>query len=52
MQPSGDFLKTLNDQTSLGPEYFAVAADFQPRDAGLKALTAGTIANEVLDRII
>jgi hypothetical protein len=51
MHPTGDFLKALNHGEPTGAEYYAVAADYEPTDSGLKALLAGTVADVVLDRV-
>ncbi|WP_447739595.1 esterase/lipase family protein [Pseudomonas laurentiana] len=51
MRPDGEFLRTLNNGSPQGTEYYALAANFEPRDNGLKVLISGTIANTVLDRI-
>jgi hypothetical protein len=51
MRPAGAFLKTLNHGEPAGAEYYAVAADFEPTDSGLKALLAGTVADAVIDRV-
>ena len=51
MHPTGDFLKTLNHGEPTGADYYAVAADYEPTDSGLKALLAGTVADAVLDRV-
>lgn len=51
MHPTGDFLKALNHGEPTGAEYYAIAADYEPTDSGLKALLAGTVADAVLDRV-
>ena len=51
MRPGGEFLNQLNTGSEDGNEYFAVAADFEPVDDGLKALVAGSIADTVVDRV-
>lgn len=51
MQPDGAFLHALNQGAPAGVEYYAIAADFEPVDQGLKALVAGSVADAVLDRV-
>ena len=51
MRPGGDFLKKINDGAPSGSGYYAVAADFEPVEEGLKALVSGKIADVVLDRV-
>jgi hypothetical protein len=46
MNPNGEFLKTLNaGAPEPGVEYYAVAADYQPDDEGLKALLLDGLAD-------
>jgi hypothetical protein len=48
MNPEGDFLRTLNAGTPQpGVEYFAVAADYEPDDDGLRALLLDGVADRV-----
>lgn len=49
MLPSGPFLAALNAGGSAG-EYFAIAANFEPTDKGLRLLVTGG-ANAVVDQI-
>jgi hypothetical protein len=51
MNPDGDFLKTLNQGSPKGADYYAIAADYVPSDAGIKLLVAGTLADAVVDRV-
>ena len=65
MQPGGKFLSRLNAGAAAsgatgtsaavssgnGAQYFAIGADYQPKNDGLKALLRGTVANAVLDRV-
>ncbi len=51
MQPGGTFLSHLNAGRAAPEAYFAIGADYEPADEGLKALVAGTIADAVVDRI-
>jgi hypothetical protein len=48
MRPEGEFLSTLNQGRPDGIEYFGISANFEPPNAGLKALVRGT-ADAVLD---
>ncbi len=62
MQPGGKFLSMLNAgiatnggngsaTVAAGAQYFAIGADYEPANDGLKALLRGTVANAVLDRV-
>jgi hypothetical protein len=51
MRPGGSFLATLNGGHEDGSGYHAIAADFEPTDAGLKALLTGKVADAVMDRV-
>jgi hypothetical protein len=51
MQPEGEFLKKLNQGAPVGSGYYAIAADYEPTSAGLRALVAGSVADGVLDRV-
>jgi hypothetical protein len=51
MRPEGRFLQTLNQGMPPGGGYYAVAADYEPVDDGLKSLVAGKVADVVLDRV-
>jgi len=50
MDPNGDFLKALNAPGRRNDGFLAIAANYQPQDAGLKSLVSGT-ANALVDRI-
>jgi hypothetical protein len=47
MQPDGEFLQRLNGVNAGPAEYYAIAADYEPVDPGLKML----VADAVLDRV-
>jgi hypothetical protein len=51
MRPDGQFLNTLNAGRAAGVEYFAVAADYEPQEKGLKALVSGSVKDAVVDRV-
>ncbi|MGV8991223.1 MAG: esterase/lipase family protein [Thiobacillus sp.] len=51
MRPDGSFMNTLNAGQEGGASYYAIAADFEPVDQGLKALLTGKVADAVLDRV-
>ena len=59
MQPGGKFLSRLNSGAAgngavtdaNGAEYFAIGADYEPKNDGLKALLRGKVADAVLDRV-
>ena len=51
MRPDGQFLKELNVGQPAGVEYYGIAADYEPRADGLKALVAGKVADTVIDRV-
>jgi hypothetical protein len=40
MRPRGEFLAQLNSGTRVNTEYFALAANYEPSNAGLKALVS------------
>jgi pimeloyl-ACP methyl ester carboxylesterase len=50
MNPNGAFLRRLNAPGTQSPEYFAIAANYEPTDPGLKALVSGGI-DGIADRI-
>ena len=50
MHPEGTFLAGLNRASASGAEYFAIAANYQATDRGLRALVTGTVDN-VLDQV-
>ena len=50
MDPAGAFIGKLNGGAPQGVEYYAIAADYQPTDQGLRILLTGT-ADAVLDRV-
>jgi hypothetical protein len=41
MRPNGDFLSRLNQGDVVAAEYFALAAEYEPTNPGLKSLVAG-----------
>lgn len=51
MRPDGTFLNTLNAGQEAGTGYYAIAADFEPVDNGLKALLTGKVTDAVMDRV-
>lgn len=51
MRPDGRFLAALNVGKPTGVEYYGIAADYEPRADGLKALVAGKVADTVIDRV-
>jgi hypothetical protein len=51
MKPGGEFLSTLNQGAPKGADYYAIAADYVPSDAGIKLLLAGTLADAIVDRV-
>lgn len=51
MRPGGVFLNALNASQEDGRNYYAVAADYEPVDEGLKALLTGSVKDAVMDRI-
>jgi hypothetical protein len=51
MRPGGAFLNQLNAGQEDGVGYYAVGADYEPVDEGLKALLTGKIADTVMDRV-
>jgi hypothetical protein len=52
MRPDGAFLGSLNHGGAPAEGYFAIGADYEPTDQGLKALVTGsTLADAVLDRV-
>jgi pimeloyl-ACP methyl ester carboxylesterase len=50
MNPEGSFIPRLNIQVNPPPDYFAIAADYEPTDAGLRGLVWGA-ADIALDTI-
>ena len=50
MDPRGKFLKALNTKAAVSDTVYGIAADYEPTDAGLKALVTGA-ADAVVDRI-
>lgn len=50
MDPDGEFLKRLNRPGRRHDGFLAIAADYEPRDAGLKSLV-GRAADSVVDRV-
>lgn len=50
MNPKGQFLGKLNQGGVAGADYFAVAANYEPNDPGLRALVSGAI-DGVVDRV-
>lgn len=50
MHPSGKFLSTLNGPGGQPAEYFAIAANYEPTDRGLRALVSGT-ADGIADQV-
>jgi pimeloyl-ACP methyl ester carboxylesterase len=50
MDPHGKFLKSLNTKADVSDTVYGIAADYEPTDAGLRALITGT-ADAVMDRI-
>jgi len=50
MNPNGPFLKALNVATAHQTEYFAIAANYEPKDPGLRAMVASGV-NAAVDRI-
>lgn len=51
MRPDGDFLRTLNQGSPPGGGYYAIAADYEPEDQGLRALLTGSVRDAVMDRV-
>ena len=51
MDPRGQFLRGLNITAAVADKAYAIAADYEPTDAGLQALVMGTVADAVIDRI-
>lgn len=51
MRPDGEFLRKLNQGAPAGEGYYAVAADYEPTDEGIRALLTGKLADAVLDRV-
>lgn len=51
MRPDGTFLKALNGGSEDGSNYYAVAADYEPVDQGLRALLTGSVSDAVMDRV-
>jgi hypothetical protein len=50
MHPQGAFLAALNRDGASAAEYFAIAANYQATDRGLRSLVTGTVDN-VLDQV-
>lgn len=50
MNPNGTFLHELNQGAPAGVDYYAIAADYEPTDQGLRILLTGA-ADAVLDRV-
>ena len=50
MNPTGKFLSTLNGAGGQPGEYFAIAANYEPTDRGLRALVSGA-ADGVADQV-
>jgi len=50
MNEKGPFLKELNKRGRRNAEYYAVAANYEPQDPGLRALVTGSI-DLVVDRV-
>jgi pimeloyl-ACP methyl ester carboxylesterase len=50
MCPGGNFLGALNGPGANGADYFAIAANYEPVDRGLRALVTGG-ANVVVDQV-
>ncbi len=50
MDPDGEFLRTLNKPGRRHDGFLAIAADYEPRDSGLKSLV-GRAADSVVDRV-
>ncbi len=51
MRPDGAFMSKLNAGQELGADYYAIAADFEPKEEGLKALLTGKVTDAVMDRV-
>lgn len=51
MCPGGTFLNALNVGQEDGSNYYAIAADYEPVDGGLKALLTGSVTDAVMDRV-
>lgn len=51
MDPKGDFIRTLNQPAQANAVAYAIAADYEPTDAGMKALVIGTVADAIMDRV-
>ena len=51
MRPGGPFLTALNGGPADGAGFRSISADFEPVNAGLRALVTGTLADAVVDRI-
>jgi len=50
MDPDGDFLRTLNRPGRRHDGFLAIAANYEPKDSGLKSLV-GRATNSVVDRV-
>lgn len=51
MCPVGGFLNKLNAGSETGDHYYAVAANYEPVNEGLRALITGTVADAAMDRV-
>jgi len=51
MRPDGSFMSTLNAGQEADATYYAIAADFEPVDQGLRALLTGKVTDAVMDRV-
>jgi hypothetical protein len=51
MRPGGDFLNALNAGREDGSRYYAIAANYEPVDEGLKTLLTGSVTDAVMDRV-
>lgn len=51
MRPGGEFLVALNAGSPAGAGYYAISADFEPREDGLKGLVTGGVADAIVDRV-
>lgn len=50
MHPDGNFLQSLNRDGRRDPEYFAISANYEPVDTGLRAIVSRA-ADTVVDRV-
>ena len=51
MDPAGQFIKSLNNPADVSAVGYAIAADFEPADAGMKELIAGSVVDSIMDRV-